>query len=77
MIAENAGIQTIKLYLIKYTNKGLKMELSIKQKESIVKMFNEYLMQYKEAGIAHNEAVIFARHKTRQNASVMINTYFK
>ena len=57
--------------------KGLKMELSIKQKESIIKMFNEYLMQYKEAGIAHNEAVIFARHKTRQNASVMINTYFK
>jgi len=57
--------------------KGLKMELSIKQKESIVKMFNEYLMQYKEAGIAHNEAVIFARHKTRQNAAIMINTYFK
>jgi hypothetical protein len=53
------------------------MELSIKQKESIIKMFNEYLMQYKEAGIAHNEAVIFARHKTRQNASIMINTYFK
>jgi len=25
MIAENAGIQTIKLFLIKYTNKGLKM----------------------------------------------------
>ena len=77
MIAANAGIQTIKLYLIKYIKKGLKMELSIKQKESIVKMFNEYLMQYKEAGIAHNEAVIFAKHKTRQNASVMINTYFK
>ena len=77
MIAANAGIQTIKLYLIKYIKKGFKMELSIKQKESIIKMFNEYLMQYKEAGIAHNEAVIFARHKTRQNASVMINTYFK
>ena len=77
MIAENAGIQTIKLYRTKYTNKGLKMELSIKQKESIVKMFNEYLMQYKEAGIAHNEAITLAMHKTRQNASVMIKTYFK
>jgi len=49
MIAANAGIQTIKLYRTKYIKKGLKMELSIKQKESIVKMFNEYLMQYKEA----------------------------
>ena len=77
MIVENAGMLTIKLYLIKYTKKGLKMELSIKQKESIVKMFNEYLMQYKEAGIAHNEAIQLAMHKTRQNASVMINTYFK
>ena len=37
MIAANAGIQTIKLYLIKYIKKGLKMELSIKQKESIIK----------------------------------------
>ena len=53
------------------------MELSIKQKKSIINMFNEYLNQYKAAGIAHNEAVIFAKHKTRQNAAIMINTYFK
>lgn len=77
MIAANAGIQTIKLYLTKYTNKGLKMELSNQNKESIIKMFNEYLIQYKAAGIAHNEAIIFARHKTRQNAAVMLKTYFK
>jgi len=31
MIAENAGIQTIKLFLIKYTNKGLKMNKILKQ----------------------------------------------
>jgi len=53
------------------------MELSNQNKETIKKMFNEYLMQYKEAGIAHNEAIQLAMHKTRQNASVMINTYFK
>lgn len=77
MIAESAGIQTIKLFLIKYTNKGLKMELSNQNKEVIKNMFNEYLIQYKEAGIAHNEAITLAMHKTRQNASVMIKTYFK
>ena len=53
------------------------MELSIKEKEAIIKILNEYLAEYLAAGIAHKEAVIFARHKTRQNAAVMINTYFK
>ena len=77
MIAVNAGIQTIKLFLIKYTNKGLIMELSNQNKEVIKNMFNEYLIQYKQAGIAHNEAITLAMHKTRQNASVMIKTYFK
>jgi hypothetical protein len=77
MIAVNAGIQTIKLFLIKYTNEGLKMELSSENKEVIKNMFNEYLIQYKQAGIAHNEAITLAMHKTRQNASVMIKTYFK
>lgn len=77
MIAVNAGMQTIKLFLIKYTNKGLKMELSNQNKEVIKNMFNEYLIQYKQAGIAHNEAITLAMHKTRQNASVMIKTYFK
>lgn len=57
--------------------KGKIMELSIKEKEAIIKIFNEYLAEYLAAGIAHKEAVIFARHKTRQNAAVMINTYFK
>ena len=42
MIAENAGIQTIKLYRTKYTNKGLKMELSSENKQVIKNMFNEY-----------------------------------
>jgi hypothetical protein len=77
MIAVNAGIQTINLFLIKYTNKGLKMELSSENKQVIKNMFNEYLIQYKQAGIAHNEAITLAMHKTRQNASVMIKTYFK
>lgn len=53
------------------------MELSNQNKEVIKNMFNEYLMQYKQAGIAHNEAITLAMHKTRQNASVMIKTYFK
>ena len=69
--ARREKIQAVSLF------KGLNMELSIKQKKSIINMFNEYLNQYKAAGIAHNEAVIFAKHKTRQNAAIMINTYFK
>jgi len=53
------------------------MKLTEANKEVIKNLFNEYLNQYKAAGIAHNEAIQFAMHKTRQNAAVMINTYFK
>ena len=74
--AVNAGMLTIKLYLIKYT-KGLIMELSKQNKEVIKNIFNQYLNEYKNAGIAHNEAIQLAMHKTRQNASVMVKTYFK
>lgn len=53
------------------------MELSNQNKQVIKNMFNQYLNEYKEAGIAHNEAIQFAMHKTRQNAAVMVKTYFK
>jgi len=53
------------------------MKLTEANKQVIKNLFNEYLNQYKAAGIAHNEAIQFAMHKTRQNAAVMINTYFK
>lgn len=53
------------------------MKLTEANKEVIKNLFNEYLNQYKAAGIAHNEAIQYAMHKTRQNAAVMINTYFK
>jgi len=51
------------------------MELTKQQKNAIKTMFNQYLDLYKLAGIAHDEAIKFAMHKTRQNASVMIATY--
>lgn len=53
------------------------MELTKQQKTAIKTMFNQYLDLYKLAGIAHDEAIKFAMHKTRQNTSVMIDTYFK
>jgi len=53
------------------------MKLTKANKQVIKNLFNEYLNQYKAAGIAHNEAIQLAMHKTRQNAAVMINTYFK
>jgi len=53
------------------------MKLTEANKQVIKNIFNDYLNQYKAAGIAHNEAIIFAMHKTRQNAAIMINTYFK
>ena len=53
------------------------MKLTEANKQVIKNIFNDYLNQYKAAGIAHNEAIQFAMHKTRQNAAVMINTYFK
>ena len=53
------------------------MELSEANKQVIKNIFNQYLNEYKAAGIAHDQAIQFAMHKTRQNAAVMINTYFK
>jgi len=53
------------------------MKLTEANKQVIKNIFNDYLNQYKAAGIAHNEAIQFAMHKTRQNAAIMINTYFK
>jgi selenocysteine lyase/cysteine desulfurase len=53
------------------------MKLTEANKQVIKNIFNDYLNQYKAAGIAHNEAIQFAMHKTRQNAALMINTYFK
>ena len=53
------------------------MKLTEANKQVIKTIFNDYLNQYKAAGIAHNEAIQFAVHKTRQDAALMINTYFK
>ena len=50
------------------------MELSNKMKQDITKMFNQYLAEYKQV-MAHDQAVIFARHKTNQNAMIMLKTY--
>jgi len=50
------------------------MELTNQMKKDITAMFNQYLTEYMKV-MAYDEAVIFARHKTRQNASVMIDTY--
>ena len=54
--------------------KGVIMELSEKIKQDITKMFNQYLTEYKQV-MAHDQAVIFARHKTNQNAMIMLKTY--
>jgi uncharacterized HAD superfamily protein len=48
--------------------------LTDQQKIDIKKMFNEYLNQYSQL-MEYREAVIYAQHKTRQNISIMLDTY--
>ena len=48
--------------------------LTDQQKVDIKKMFNEYLNQYSQL-MEYREAVIYAQHKTRQNISIMLDTY--
>ena len=50
------------------------MELTNQMKKDITAMFNQYLTEYMKV-MAYDEAVIFARHKTSQNAMIMLKTY--
>ena len=49
-------------------------DLNDKQKKDIKKMFNEYLKDYSKI-MDYKDAVDCAMHSTRQNASIMIQSY--
>ena len=54
--------------------KGDMMQLTNQMKKDIKAMFNQYLTEYMKV-MAYDEAVIFAKHKTSQNAMIMLKTY--